>query len=87
MVGTPEAPPQLEAPPYGIHTGTSGHTQHLELPLPLVLQQPDVIRQPKFVALHCVPPQLMPQVDWAMITYALFSVAERENLLRQNNLN
>ena len=60
---------------------------HLELPPPLMLQQPAVVPQPDFVPVHFVPPQQMPPVDWAMVAYALFTIAEREHAIMQNNPN
>ena len=47
--------------------------QHLAPPPQLVLQQPIVVPQPQFEPAFFAPPPPLPQVDWAMIAYALFS--------------
>ena len=59
--------------------------QHLLPPPPLVLQQPFVLPQPLFVPAFFTPPPPLPPVDWAMIAYALFTIAEREGAPRGHN--
>ena len=54
------------------------------LPPQLVLQQPEVALHPEFVPVHFAPPQPLPRVDWAMIAYLLFTIAEHESQQRLN---
>ena len=54
-------------------------------PQPLIVQQPEVVPHPEFVPLLYVQPPPMPQVDWAMVAYALFTIAEKEHQQRLNN--
>ena len=53
----------------------------------LELQQPHVVLQPTLVPVNFVPPQQIPEVDWGIIACALFSIAEREHLAKENNPN
>ena len=57
--------------------------QHLAPPPMLVPQQPDVVPCPQFVPAGFVQPPPLPQVDWAMVAYALFTVAEQESQRRR----
>ena len=57
------------------------------LPPQLVLQQPEVVPFPQFVPAQFAPPPQLPQVDWAMVAYALFTIAEKESQQRLNNPN
>ena len=88
----PELPPQPLTPPpeqenwVGLEAAVAhfdGPEQQLALPPPLVLQQPDAAHIPQFIPVNFAPPPHLPQVDWAMIAYALFTIAERES--RQHN--
>ena len=54
------------------------------LPPQLVLQHPNVVPVPQFIPADFVPPQPLQQVDWAMIAYLLFTIAERESQYRLN---
>ena len=91
----PELPPhQLTPPPeqgvdwVGLEAAVAAFDppqQHLVLPPVLVLQQPEVVPHPQFMPAYFAPPPPLPQVDWAMIAYALFTVAEREHQRRGNN--
>ena len=62
-----------------------GPQQHLAPPPQLELQQPVVVPRPQFEPAYFVQPQQLPQVDWAMVAYALFTVAEREGQQRGHN--
>ena len=57
------------------------------VPQPIALHQPVIGPYSEFVPLQYVQPQPMPNVDWAMVSYALFTIAEREHRLRANNPN
>ena len=62
--------------------------QQLYAPPPqLMLQQPEVVRSPQFVPAQFAPPPQLPPVDWAMVAYALFTIAEKESQQRLNNPN
>ena len=61
--------------------------QYLVLPPPLVLQQPEVAPVPQFIPVHFAPPPPLLPVDWAMVAYALFTIAEREHERRLSNPN
>ena len=60
--------------------------QSLELPPPLILQQPAVVPFPQLVPFNFVPPLPLPQVDWAMVAYSLFLITEREHQQRHGGL-
>ena len=64
-----------------------GPQQHLAPQHQLELQQPVVVPQPQHEPAYFVQPQQLPQVDWAMVAYALFTVAEREGQQRGHNCN
>lgn len=57
------------------------------VPPPLILQQPDVDPYQEFVPQPVLQPPPLPQVDWAMVAYALFSIAERKHRDRLNHPN
>ena len=84
----PTPPPEQEVDWAGLEAAVAGF-DHLELeiefPPPLALQQPAVVPRPDHVPENFQPPQRMPPVDWAMVAYALFAIAERENTIRHNN--
>ena len=61
--------------------------QHFAPPPMLIPQQPNVVPQPEFVPAGFVQPPPLPQVDWAMVAYALFTLAERESRQHINNPN
>ena len=52
------------------------------LPPPIVLQQPEVAPYPQFIPAYFAAPRPLPQVDRAMVAYALFTVAEHDNQQR-----
>ena len=68
-------PPELEVDWEGLEAALAD----FDAPQPLILQQPEVVPQPQFVPLLYVQPQPLPQVDWAMVAYALFIIAEQEH--------
>ena len=58
------------------------------VPLPLlVLQQPAVQPYPQFAPANFAAPPPLPQVDWAMVAYSLFLIAEHEHRAIQDNHN
>ena len=61
--------------------------EYLVVPQPLVLQQPDVEPVPQHVPEHFAAPPPMPEVDWANIARALFSIVEQQNQQRAMNPN
>ena len=60
---------------------------HFAPPPMLVPQQPNIVPQPEFVPVGFAQPPPLPQVDWAMVAYALFTLAERESRQQINNPN
>ena len=59
--------------------------QCFALPPPIVPQQPEVAPYPQFKPVDFAAPRHLPQVDWAMVAYALFiTVSKRDNQQRLN---
>ena len=54
------------------------------MPPPLGLEQPEVAACPQYMPANFAAPRPLPQVDWAMVAYALFTVAEWDNRQRLN---
>ena len=75
-------PPEQEEDWAGLEVAVANFDgqQQQFVPSPfLALQQPDVAPFPQFVPGNFVPPPPLPRVDWAMVAYALFTVAEHES--------
>ena len=59
--------------------------EYLLVPRFPLLQQPEVVPVPQHVPAVFVVPPPMPEVDWAAVARALFTVVERENQLYNPN--
>ena len=53
-----------------------------ELPPQLGLEQPEVAACPQYMPANFAAPPPLPPVDWAMVAYALFTIAERDSQQR-----
>ena len=91
----PEHPPRVLTPPpdqegwveVDAAVATINGQDFIVFPQPLELQQPEVVPEPEFMPAQFVQPQQLPQVDWAGIAAALFTIAEHENRRAHINLN
>ena len=83
----PEHPPRVLTPPpdqegwveVDAAVANINGQKFIVFPQPLDLQQPEFVPEPEFVPAQFVQPQRLPQVDWARIAAALFTIAEHEN--------
>ena len=81
----PTPPPEQQVDWVGLEAAVAGFDNleiEIELPPPLALQQPAAVPRPENVPPQFLQPQQMPPVDWAIIAYALFTIAEREGAQR-----
>ena len=84
----PQTPPEEQAIDWeGLEVAVAAfdEQQHLAPPPLLAPQEPDVVLCPQFVPAGFAQRPLLPQVDWAMVAYALFTVAEQESQRRRTN--
>ena len=78
-------PPEQEGDWAGLEAAVANFDRQWQQFVPppfLALQQPDVIPFPQFIPGNFVPPPPLPWVDWAMVAYVLFTVAESESQQR-----
>ena len=92
----PEFPPRAQSPPLDqavdwveleAEVAHFDGQQYLVVPRSLVLQQPDVVPVPQHKPMNFAAPPPMPEVDWANIARALFSIVEQQSQQRAMNPN
>ena len=92
----PELPPRNLTPPHDpavdwveleAAVATFDGQQYLVVPWVPLLQQPEVVPVLQHVPISFAAPLPMPEVDWANIAQALFSIVERQSQQRAMNNN